>query len=55
MIEVYGASQIVLGSDYPFAMGEPDPVNFLERCALGPGSEAAILRENAERFLGATA
>ena len=54
MMEVYGTSQIVLGSDYPFAMGEPDPVNFLDRCALDPLSEAAILRKNAERFLGVT-
>ena len=55
MMEIYGATQIVLGSDYPFAMGEPDPVKFLERCALDPKSEAAILRENAERFLGLAA
>lgn len=52
MMEVYGATQIVLGSDYPFAMGEPDPVGFLDRCALDPKTHAAILRENAERFLG---
>ena len=52
MMEVYGATQIVLGSDYPFAMGEPHPVKFLERCALDPQSEEAILRENAARFLG---
>jgi len=55
MMEIYGATQIVLGSDYPFAMGEPDPVAFLERCALDPKSAAAILRENAGRFLGLAA
>ena len=52
MMQVYGASQIALGSDYPFGMGESDPVGFLERCELDPQSKAAILRENAERFLG---
>ena len=52
MLEVFGPTQIVLGSDYPFPMGEPDPVGFLTRCALDAKSEAAILRENAERFLG---
>jgi len=52
MMEIYGTSQIVLGSDYPFPMGEPDPVGFLARCALDPKAEAAILRANAERFLG---
>lgn len=52
MMEIYGTSQIALGSDYPFPMGEPDPVGFLERCGLDPQSKAAILRENAARFLG---
>jgi aminocarboxymuconate-semialdehyde decarboxylase len=52
MIEIYGATQIVLGSDYPFAMGEPDPVAFVERCVLDAPTKAAILRDNAERFLG---
>ena len=51
MMDIYGTSQIVLGSDYPFALGEPDPVAFLERCGLDPVSRAAILRGNAARFL----
>ena len=52
MMQVYGASQIALGSDYPFGMGETEPVAFLDRCELDPQSRTAILRENAERFLG---
>lgn len=52
MMQVYGTGQIAVGSDYPFGMGEPDPVRFLERCELDPQSKAAILRENAARFLG---
>jgi len=51
MMQIYGTSQIVLGSDYPFALGEPDPVSFLERCGLDAESRAAILRDNAARFL----
>jgi aminocarboxymuconate-semialdehyde decarboxylase len=51
MAQIYGTSQIVLGSDYPFALGETDPVAFLERCGLDPESEAAIFRGNAARFL----
>ena len=42
----------MLGSDYPFPMGEPDPAGFLERCKLDSQAKAAILRDNAERFLG---
>jgi aminocarboxymuconate-semialdehyde decarboxylase len=55
MTQIYGTSQIVLGSDYPFALGEPDPVAFLERCGLNAGSESAILRGNAARFLNLAA
>lgn len=52
MMQIYGTSQILVGSDYPFAMGDPDPVRFLERCDLDAQSKAAILRGNAGRFLG---
>jgi aminocarboxymuconate-semialdehyde decarboxylase len=55
MTQIYGTSQIVLGSDYPFALGEPDPVAFLERCGLDAVSESAILRGNAARFLNLAA
>jgi aminocarboxymuconate-semialdehyde decarboxylase len=52
MMEIYGESQILAGSDYPFAMGDPDPVKFLSRCGLDPKVETAIRRDNALRFLG---
>ena len=55
MMQVYGTRQICVGSDYPFAMGEPDPVRFLERCELDAETSAALLWENAERFLGSAA
>ena len=51
MMQIYGSSQIVLGSDYPFALGEPDPVSFLERCGLDVESQRAIFRGNAARYL----
>ena len=31
LIETWGADHIMLGTDYPFDMAEPDPVGFLER------------------------
>ena len=51
MMQIYGTTQIVLGSDYPFALGEPDPAAFLERCGLDTESHRAISRANAARFL----
>ncbi len=44
----FGASQVLLGSDYPFNMGDPDPVATLEKAGLDPAVTAA----NARRFLG---
>ena len=52
LIESYGGSQILVGSDYPFNMGEPDPVGLLERSGLDVATVAAIMQGNAARFLG---
>jgi len=52
LVESYGASQVVLGSDYPFNMGDPDPVGTLERSGLDSATVAAITLGNGRRFLG---
>jgi aminocarboxymuconate-semialdehyde decarboxylase len=53
MVRRYGADHIVLGTDYPYDMGEPDAVALLERVAgLGDAEKAAILGGNAARLLG---
>jgi aminocarboxymuconate-semialdehyde decarboxylase len=52
LTERFGASQILLGSDYPFNMGEPDPVGALERAGLDDDARLAISARNAHRFLG---
>ena len=54
LVECYGASQVVLGSDYPFNMADPDPVRTLERSGLGAATIAAITVGNGRRFLGIT-
>jgi aminocarboxymuconate-semialdehyde decarboxylase len=48
LVASFGASQILVGSDYPFNMGDPDPVGTLEKAGLDPALTAA----NARRFLG---
>jgi aminocarboxymuconate-semialdehyde decarboxylase len=48
----YGVSQLILGSDYPFAMGEKDPVAMLDRAGFAPDAVQALLSWNAKRFLG---
>lgn len=50
MIDDVGASQIVLGTDYPFDMGHYDPAELLG--ALSPDIQQAILGGNAAFLLG---
>jgi len=52
LIERFGASQIMVGSDYPFVMGDRDPVGALERLKLPNDAHHAISAGNARRFLG---
>ena len=52
LVGSFGASQIVVGSDYPFNMGESDPVGTLEKSGLDAGVLGAITSANALRFLG---
>jgi len=52
LIERFGLSQIMLGSDYPFVMGDRDPVGALERLELDGDAHHAISAGNARRFLG---
>lgn len=53
LIDVAGADKVVLGSDYPADMGEPQPVDFVEGCTtLTAAERSAILRGNAARLFG---
>jgi aminocarboxymuconate-semialdehyde decarboxylase len=52
LVESFGESQVVLGSDYPFNMGDPDPVGTLEKSGIARAAIDAILGSNALRFLG---
>jgi aminocarboxymuconate-semialdehyde decarboxylase len=52
LVESYGASQVLLGSDYPFEMGDADPLGSLERADLTAEQLAAIATHNPLRFLG---
>jgi aminocarboxymuconate-semialdehyde decarboxylase len=48
----WGAQQLVLGTDYPYDMAEPDPVGFLHSSGLAQEDVAALLGANAARLLG---
>ncbi|MGH8673942.1 MAG: amidohydrolase family protein [Burkholderiales bacterium] len=52
LADTYGVSQLIVGSDYPFAMGDPDPLGTLQKAGFGPDVVNAIVSGNAQRFLG---
>jgi aminocarboxymuconate-semialdehyde decarboxylase len=52
LVELVGAEHILLGSDYPFDMGNENPVELVRASGLGAQAEAMILGNNAGRLLG---
>jgi aminocarboxymuconate-semialdehyde decarboxylase len=51
LIDYVGPGQVLLGSDYPFDMGDTRQVDTVRALGLPPEDEAAILAGNAERML----
>jgi aminocarboxymuconate-semialdehyde decarboxylase len=51
LIDYVGADHVLLGSDYPFDMGDARQVETVRAAGLPPEDEAAILAGNAERIL----
>lgn len=52
LVETFGEKQIVLGTDYPFALGDWKPLQTLEKAGLDKRVVEAITSRNARRFLG---
>jgi aminocarboxymuconate-semialdehyde decarboxylase len=50
LVEFAGPERVLLGTDYPFDMGDPHAVEMVRGLGLGPVAEAAILAGNAERL-----
>ena len=51
LIDIFGASQLMLGSDYPFAIQDPDPIGRLAQVGLDACTHAAVSRGNAVRWI----
>lgn len=51
-IALFGASQTLIGSDYPFVILEKAPVERIAALGLSPDVERMLLRDNALRWLG---
>jgi aminocarboxymuconate-semialdehyde decarboxylase len=52
LIKTFGSGQICVGTDYPFAMGDFEPMQTLAGAKLDPATLQAITATNAQRFLG---
>jgi aminocarboxymuconate-semialdehyde decarboxylase len=50
-----GHDRVLLGSDYPFPIGDPAPRDVVERAALRDGERAKIMGGNAARLFGQAA
>ena len=52
LVDLLGAERILVGTDYPFEMGDLDPVNFVRSAGLSETDVEAILSGNAIRIFG---
>lgn len=51
LVEVVGVDRVVLGTDFPADMGQPDPVDWIEASGLPAPDRRAILGDNARVLL----
>ncbi|MEQ9642298.1 MAG: amidohydrolase family protein [Alphaproteobacteria bacterium] len=54
LIREYGADRLFLGSDFPYAIHDPDPVGAVGALQLGEADRQRLLHDNAAAFLGLT-
>jgi aminocarboxymuconate-semialdehyde decarboxylase len=52
LLDRMGDEHVVVGSDYPYNMGNPAPVDAIRGLGLGREREARVLGKNLERLLG---
>ena len=53
LIKKFSVDRLMLGTDYPFPLGELEPGKLIEECAsLTSEDKAKLLGENAMKFFG---
>lgn len=52
LVEQYGDDRVLLGTDYPFDMGQGNPVDFIASAGLTDDQRAKVLGRNAEELFG---
>jgi aminocarboxymuconate-semialdehyde decarboxylase len=52
LLKLVGANKVIMGSDYPFPLGEPEPGELIDSLNLTPQVKERLLCDNALEFLG---
>ena len=52
LVSLFGDTQLMIGTDYPFNFHDRTPVARIERVIADPAVQARLLHQNARRFLG---
>jgi aminocarboxymuconate-semialdehyde decarboxylase len=52
LVEDVGAENVLLGTDHPFELGDPTPLDTVRAIGLDQADEQRILRDNALALLG---
>lgn len=52
LVEMFGASQLMVGTDYPFNFHDRTPVERIAAAGFDADTTAALVHRNAERYLG---
>lgn len=52
LVMQFGASQLMIGTDYPFNFSDSTPVFGIEQAGFDSGTVQMLVQSNAERFLG---
>jgi aminocarboxymuconate-semialdehyde decarboxylase len=52
LVSLYGATQMMIGTDYPFNFHESAPLAAIARAAVDDATRELLMRANAQRFLG---
>jgi len=52
LVRLFGANRVIMGTDYPFDMGDYDPIGLVCSASLSPADVSAICGGNAKKLLG---
>jgi aminocarboxymuconate-semialdehyde decarboxylase len=50
LVRTVGADRVLLGSDHPFWVGDPEPLAVVREAGLSPAEQALVLGANAARL-----